>query len=322
MGWRSKYVLLWWPGCCCHGDRWYFGKMGRKDAERQLLGHGNQRGTFLIRESETTKGEETTHTRVYRHTNTEQRLTALHMYKLLIFLSFWLSPPSHPSGAYSLSIRDWDDAKGEHVKHYKIRKLDNGGYYITTRSQFDTVQQLVEHYTGKTCKHTHRNMDSYSFFLLLLQSKETVLFCQCIFMFQSLPFLNLFGFIIFLCSTARENSSLILSFCNSYFDSVTSSFAQSWSNKQGSHPSLPLLSVSVNLPSSGLCWYSKAVLTHRLITLFCCCISLLFLYLYMMLLLRMCFKVCLAEFSLCICASVFGLLVSCRSTWATCLVLS
>lgn len=31
--------------------------MGRKDAERQLLGHGNQRGTFLIRESETTKGE-------------------------------------------------------------------------------------------------------------------------------------------------------------------------------------------------------------------------------------------------------------------------
>ncbi|KAA8585917.1 hypothetical protein FQN60_007486 [Etheostoma spectabile] len=81
--------------------------MGRKDAERQLLGHGNQRGTFLIRESETTKG------------------------------------------AYSLSIRDWDDNKGDHVKHYKIRKLDNGGYYITTRSQFDTVQQLVEHYTER-----------------------------------------------------------------------------------------------------------------------------------------------------------------------------
>lgn len=49
--------------CCCHGDRWYFGKMGRKDAERQLLGAGNQRGTFLIRESETTKGEQKTQTR-------------------------------------------------------------------------------------------------------------------------------------------------------------------------------------------------------------------------------------------------------------------
>uniref|UniRef100_A0A7N6BXL4 Tyrosine-protein kinase n=1 Tax=Anabas testudineus TaxID=64144 RepID=A0A7N6BXL4_ANATE len=100
----SNYVA---PVDSIQAEEWYFGKMGRKDAERQLLGHGNQRGTFLIRESETTKG------------------------------------------AYSLSIRDWDDNKGEHVKHYKIRKLDNGGYYITTRSQFDTVPQLVEHYTER-----------------------------------------------------------------------------------------------------------------------------------------------------------------------------
>lgn len=38
-------------------QRWYFGKLGRKDAERQLLSFGNPRGTFLIRESETTKGK-------------------------------------------------------------------------------------------------------------------------------------------------------------------------------------------------------------------------------------------------------------------------
>lgn len=34
------------------------------------------------------------------------------------------------------------------MKHYKIRKLDSGGYYITTRAQFDTLQKLVKHYTG------------------------------------------------------------------------------------------------------------------------------------------------------------------------------
>lgn len=34
------------------------------------------------------------------------------------------------------------------MKHYKIRKLDSGGYYITTRAQFDTIQQLVQHYIG------------------------------------------------------------------------------------------------------------------------------------------------------------------------------
>ncbi|OXB52641.1 hypothetical protein ASZ78_015230, partial [Callipepla squamata] len=36
-------------------NTWYFGKMGRKDAERLLLNPGNQRGIFLVRESETTK---------------------------------------------------------------------------------------------------------------------------------------------------------------------------------------------------------------------------------------------------------------------------
>ncbi|XP_066420769.1 tyrosine-protein kinase Fgr isoform X3 [Molothrus aeneus] len=97
----SNYVA---PVDSIQAEEWYFGKIGRKDAERQLLCHGNSRGTFLIRESETTKG------------------------------------------AYSLSIRDWDEAKGDHVKHYKIRKLDSGGYYITTRAQFSTVQQLVQHY--------------------------------------------------------------------------------------------------------------------------------------------------------------------------------
>lgn len=52
-------------------------------------------------------------------------------------------------GAYSLSIRDWDEIRGDNVKHYKIRKLDNGGYYITTRAQFESLQKLVKHYTGR-----------------------------------------------------------------------------------------------------------------------------------------------------------------------------
>uniref|UniRef100_A0AAZ3PSQ7 Tyrosine-protein kinase n=1 Tax=Oncorhynchus tshawytscha TaxID=74940 RepID=A0AAZ3PSQ7_ONCTS len=100
----SNYVA---PVDSIQAEDWYFGKLGRKDAERQLLFTGNPRGTYLIRESETTKG------------------------------------------AFSLSIRDWDDVKGDHVKHYKIRKLDSGGYYITTRAQFETLQQLVQHYSER-----------------------------------------------------------------------------------------------------------------------------------------------------------------------------
>ncbi|XP_045232762.1 tyrosine-protein kinase Fgr isoform X2 [Macaca fascicularis] len=97
----SNYVA---PVDSIQAEEWYFGKIGRKDAERQLLSPGNPQGAFLIRESETTKG------------------------------------------AYSLSIRDWDQTRGDHVKHYKIRKLDMGGYYITTRVQFNSVQELVQHY--------------------------------------------------------------------------------------------------------------------------------------------------------------------------------
>ncbi|XP_066532366.1 tyrosine-protein kinase fynb isoform X2 [Hoplias malabaricus] len=98
----SNYIA---PVDSIQAEEWYFGKLGRKDADRQLLQVGNVRGSYLVRESETT------------------------------------------TGAYSLSIRDWDEAKGDHVKHYKIRKLDSGGYYITTRAQFETLQQLVQHYS-------------------------------------------------------------------------------------------------------------------------------------------------------------------------------
>lgn len=55
MCWNQIWCPIQWfpPLSCCS---WYFGKLGRKDAERQLLSNGNARGTFLIRESETTKG--------------------------------------------------------------------------------------------------------------------------------------------------------------------------------------------------------------------------------------------------------------------------
>ncbi|CAB1329623.1 unnamed protein product, partial [Coregonus sp. 'balchen'] len=76
----------------------------RKDAERQLLASGNKTGSFMIRDSETTKG------------------------------------------SYSLSVRDSDSQSGDTVKHYKIRTLDNGGFYISPRITFSTLQELVSHY--------------------------------------------------------------------------------------------------------------------------------------------------------------------------------
>ncbi|CAB1335942.1 unnamed protein product, partial [Coregonus sp. 'balchen'] len=85
-------------------EEWFFKGVSRKDAERQLLASGNKMGSFMIRDSETTKG------------------------------------------SYSLSVRDSDSQSGDTVKHYKIRTLDNGGFYISPRITFTTLQELVGHY--------------------------------------------------------------------------------------------------------------------------------------------------------------------------------
>lgn len=85
-------------------EDWFFKGVSRKDAERQLLAPGNRVGSFMIRDSETTKG------------------------------------------SYSLSVRDLDPQVGDTVKHYKIRTLDNGGFYISPRITFGTLQELVSHY--------------------------------------------------------------------------------------------------------------------------------------------------------------------------------
>lgn len=47
--------IPWFIWFCC---RWFFKDISRKDAERHLLGPGNMIGSFMIRDSETTKGVE------------------------------------------------------------------------------------------------------------------------------------------------------------------------------------------------------------------------------------------------------------------------
>ena len=75
------------------------------------MAHTNDRGTFLIRESE-----------------------------------------QNPGG-FALSIKDYDQERTYHIKHYKIKPLDNNrGYYITTRQTFNSLQDLVAGYQSAMCK--------------------------------------------------------------------------------------------------------------------------------------------------------------------------
>nr|XP_043894132.1 proto-oncogene tyrosine-protein kinase Src isoform X1 [Solea senegalensis] len=142
----SNYVA---PSDSIQAEEWYFGKITRRDSERLLLSLENRRGTFLVRESETTKG------------------------------------------AYCLSVLDYDNTKGLNVKHYKIRKLDSGGFYITSRTQFGSLQQLVNHYRSEF------TTQPFYFITILSFSCYSILYFLCFvcifihFFFKCVPCLHL-----------------------------------------------------------------------------------------------------------------------------------
>ena len=55
--------------------------------------------------------------------------------------SFLVRASESKPGDFSLSLRD-----GDNVKHYRIRSLDGGGYYIAHRVKFPSLVELVDHY--------------------------------------------------------------------------------------------------------------------------------------------------------------------------------
>ncbi|XP_063977745.1 tyrosine-protein kinase Src64B isoform X2 [Diachasmimorpha longicaudata] len=61
--------------------------------------------------------------------------------------TFLVRPSEHNPRGYSLSVKDWEEGRGHHVKHYKIKPLDNGGFFIATNQTFPTLPALVMAYS-------------------------------------------------------------------------------------------------------------------------------------------------------------------------------
>jgi len=59
----------------------------------------------------------------------------------------FLVRPSSDLRSYAMSIRDFDEEKKDiTIKHYRIRKMDNGGCYISPKKTFSNMLELIEHY--------------------------------------------------------------------------------------------------------------------------------------------------------------------------------
>ena len=55
--------------------------------------------------------------------------------------TFLIRQSESKPGDYSLSLHD-----GFNIKHYRIRRMDAGGFFIARKSVFNTLQELVSHY--------------------------------------------------------------------------------------------------------------------------------------------------------------------------------
>ena len=62
--------------------------------------------------------------------------------------TFLIRPSEHNPQGYSLSVKDWVDNRGYHVKHYKINPIDTGGFYISANQTFSSLPALVSSYTS------------------------------------------------------------------------------------------------------------------------------------------------------------------------------
>lgn len=65
------------------------------------------------------------------------------LYPVGIFLKFKRN--SHKILFCTFLVRD-----GDTVKHYRIRQLDQGGFYIARRITFRTLQEMVAHYSRES----------------------------------------------------------------------------------------------------------------------------------------------------------------------------
>jgi len=52
------------------------------------------------------------------------------------------------TGTYALSVLDMVDNQ-PNVKHYHIKILDSGGFYISYKNKFKSLEELVQFYSGK-----------------------------------------------------------------------------------------------------------------------------------------------------------------------------
>ncbi|KRY39640.1 Tyrosine-protein kinase Fyn [Trichinella spiralis] len=127
-------------------EEWFAGSIPRQIAEKLVMNAGLPRGTFLIRERHADKGQPNAGFLRFSSPEKWDNIRLFVETKKLLTVECEHVPVNKRE--FALTVRDVNVASGtDTVKHYKIKRLENGGFYITTRQKFNTLKDLVKFYT-------------------------------------------------------------------------------------------------------------------------------------------------------------------------------
>ena len=90
----------------------------------------------------------------------------------LSMLTTWEQIRIFSPGGYTLSVRDYSEEKGHHVKHYKVHNLDSEGYRINNRTTYPTIISLIAHHKGKLGGDGDQVQYASGFFFIFFLKKQ------------------------------------------------------------------------------------------------------------------------------------------------------
>lgn len=60
--------------------------------------------------------------------------------------TFILRPSERIANGFSLTVKDSDSVNGPHVRNYRVKTDERGGYFITPMLRYRTVAELIADY--------------------------------------------------------------------------------------------------------------------------------------------------------------------------------
>ena len=70
--------------------------------------------------------------------------------------TFLIRPSEQTSNGYTLFVKDWDNSRSFHIKHYKIKPSEDATFFfIVTNRKFSSIAELIAAYKSK---HYNTNM--------------------------------------------------------------------------------------------------------------------------------------------------------------------